>query len=73
MQKHLIGWSYWLGIGCFAVALVWKALIAIGVLTPRGIFAGQAVWYMSFYKAGFFFLLLTIATANYRWFNLRIP
>jgi len=71
MEKHLIRWSYWLGISCFAVALFWKALIAIGMLTPRGIFVGQAVGYMSLYKAAFFFLVLTIATANYASFKTR--
>ena len=73
MEKHLIRWSYWLGIACFAVALVWKALVATGLLPPRGIFAGEAVASMSFYRAGLLLLVLTIATANYSWFNLRTP
>ncbi len=25
MEKHLVTWSYWLGIACCAIALVWKA------------------------------------------------
>lgn len=72
MEKHLVTWSYWLGIACFAVALLWKAWSAFGMALPKSMVIGQTVSYMSFYKGGLLFLLVTIATANRTWFNSRM-
>jgi hypothetical protein len=71
MEKHLIRWSYWLGMACFAVALLWRAWNAIGMWMPKAIISAQAISYMSFYKGGLLFFPVTIATANYSWFNSR--
>jgi len=71
VEKHLVTWSYWLGIACFVIALVWRACNAVGMLLPKSMVTGQTVSYMSFYKGGLLFFLLTIATANYTWFNSR--
>jgi hypothetical protein len=71
MEKHLVTWSYWLGIACFAIALVWKAWNAFGMWLPKSMAAGQTISYMSFYKGSLLFFLVTIATANYTWFNSR--
>ena len=71
MEKHLVPWSYWLGIACFAIALVWKAWSAFGMLLPKSMASGQTISYMTFYKGGALFFLVTIATANYAWFNSR--
>jgi hypothetical protein len=71
MEKHLVTWSYWLGIACFAIALVWKARNAFGMWLPKSMAAGQTISYMSFYKGSLLFFLVTIATANYTWFNSR--
>ncbi len=62
MEKHLITWSYWLGIASFAIALVWGVLNAFGMFLPKNMPLGGTISYMSFYKAGFLFLLVTIAT-----------
>src|SRR5229473_2641658 len=70
-EKHLVTWSYWLGIASFAIALVWKAWSAFGLWLPKSMAAGQTISYMSFYKGGLLFFLVTIATANYTWFNSR--
>ena len=70
MEKHLVTWSYWLGIACFAIALLWKAWTAFGMLLPKSVLAGP-VSYMSFYKGGLLFFLMTVATANYAWFKSR--
>ncbi len=71
MEKHLVTWSYWLGIACFAIALVWKTWSAFGLWLPKGMTAAQTISYMTFYKGGLLFFLLTIATANYTWLNSR--
>lgn len=71
MEKHVITWSYWLGIACFAIALVWRAANTLGVFLPKSLTQGETIYYMSFYKAGVLFLLVAIATASYAWFNSR--
>ena len=71
MEKHLVTWSYWLGIACFAIALLWKAWSAFGMWLPKSMAAAQTISYMGLYKGGLLFLLVTIATANYSWFNSR--
>ena len=71
METHIVKWSYWLGIACFAIAIVWRAINTLGLLMPKGFTQGETIYYMSFYKAGFLFLLVAIATANYSWFNSR--
>jgi len=70
VEKHLVTWSYWLGIASFAVALVWKAWSAFGMLLPKSMVT-STVSYMTFYKGGLLLFLMTIATANYIWFNSR--
>ncbi len=64
MEKHILQWSYWLGIASFAVAVAWRGLNALGIWLPAGVTLGHTIWYMSFYKAGLLFLLVAIATAN---------
>jgi hypothetical protein len=49
---------------------VWKAWSAFGMLLPKSMVTGT-VSYMTFYKGGLLFFLMTIATANYTWFNSR--
>jgi len=66
MEKHLVRWSYLLGLLCFAIALVWRALNLFGWAVPKA--QGQ-FFPLSFYKAGLMFILITIATANYSWFR----
>ncbi len=66
MEKHLVRWSYLLGLLCFAIALVWRALNLLGWAVPKA--TGQVVP-LSFYKGGLMLMLITIATANYSWFR----
>ena len=63
MEKNLLAWSYWLGLSCFVVAILWKALLfaGLGKESIRGIYA------MTFYRGGAFFLLLAIATTCLAW------
>lgn len=65
MEKHVVRWTYLLGVACALVAVVWRALNALGWGVPYMVAPGQTVYYMSFYKGAFLFLLLSIAAANY--------
>ena len=65
MEKQLIKWSYWIGIACAAVALVWRLLAAFRVVMPGEAIPGAFIWYSSFLKAAVLFLLISIATYCY--------
>jgi hypothetical protein len=72
MEKHIIRWSYWLGMASFAISLVEGATSHwISPSLPSSI--GRYLWYGTFFKAGILLLLVTIATANYARFNSRNP
>ena len=65
MDKHVVRWSYLLCLVCFLVALLWRAASAFNLLSTAPIMPGVTVYYMSFYKAGLMFALISIATASY--------
>ena len=65
MEKHLIRWTYWLGLACMVVALAWRALNAMGTFLPDNMVLGRSIYYMSFYKAALIFLVTSMATASY--------
>jgi hypothetical protein len=73
MEKNIVQWSYWLGIACLVIALVWRGFNAFGLWLPMNVTPGHSVWYMSFYKASLLFFVTTIASANYAWFNSQKP
>jgi hypothetical protein len=67
VEKHVVTWSYWLGLASTAITLVTRALNAIGIALPQPLVQGQTLWYMSFYKGALLFFLVAIATASYTW------
>lgn len=62
MEKQLAKWSYWLGVACAVIALIIRALNAVGVFLD--FLPGSNLGYMSFYKASFLLLAVSIATAT---------
>lgn len=69
MEKNIVHWSYWMGIACLVLALVWRGINALGVWVPTDITPGHSIWYMSFYKASLLFFVATIASSNYASFK----
>jgi hypothetical protein len=63
VKKHIDRWSYWLGIASATIALVMRTFNAFGVWIPAHVVHGVTIWYMSFYKATFLFLVVNIATS----------
>jgi hypothetical protein len=60
MEKYILRWSYWLGVICVALAVVWRVVaVLVGRLELRGLD------YMTAYKAGLLLLLVAVATACY--------
>lgn len=66
MEKHIVKWSYWLGLACALIAFVMRGLHAVGVFVPD-LFRGANLGYMSYYKAAFLLLAIAIATATTTW------
>jgi hypothetical protein len=67
MEKHIIQWSYWLGMVSAVIALALRAFNAFGIWLPAAFTQGRTVWYMSFYKGALLFFVIAIATANHIW------
>ncbi|MBI1738375.1 MAG: hypothetical protein HYR58_03925 [Acidobacteria bacterium] len=64
MEKKILQYSYWLGVISVVIAIVWRAVNALGY-GLRPLAQGTSIYYMSFYKAALLFLLLSIATGAY--------
>ena len=67
MEKLVCICCYWLGLVCAAIALVMRGANALGLAV--GVTGG----YMTFFKGGALFLLVTIAAANFAWFKTKNP
>jgi hypothetical protein len=65
MEKHILRWSYWLGIASLVIAVVWRALNGLGLGSPMLLIRGESIYSMSFYKASLLLFVAAIATANY--------
>jgi hypothetical protein len=68
LERNIVHWTYWLGIACLLIALLWRAFNALGFRLPMYIKEGETVYYMSFYKASWLFFIAAIASAHYAWF-----
>ncbi len=73
MEKYILQWSYWLGVACLVIALVWRVLNALGSFLPLPMFfaTGKFVWYGGFLRWGLLFFVTTISSASY--IGLRSP
>ena len=60
MEKHIIQASYWLGLVCSVIGLVWKGLEILKVLPE----SYGTLMYSTVYKGGLLFLVIAIATAS---------
>lgn len=73
MEKHIVTWSYWLGLLSAVIALVLRGCNAFGIWLPAALVQGRTIWYMSFYKGALLLFLIAIATANYTWARAQKP
>jgi predicted Na+-dependent transporter len=60
MEKHIGQWSYWLGLACTLLAMVWRGLEFLNVM-PEGY---GDLKYTTLYKGGLLFLVMAIATSS---------
>ena len=69
MEKQISIWSYWLGLACACLTVLFRALAAFGIypnLVPE---AGAPISYNTFLYGAILLLLLSIASHQVR--NLR--
>ena len=64
MEKRILQYSYWLGLACIAIAVVWRAANAMGYLVQTDP-PLHSLGYMSFFKAALLLLLAAMATSSY--------
>ncbi|MBZ5645628.1 MAG: hypothetical protein LAN37_00220 [Acidobacteriia bacterium] len=64
MEKQIGVFSYWLGLLCSAVAIIWRGLIVVGLKLPEKV---GGVFYESFLKLGALLLLMAVASAAHGW------
>ena len=63
MENQLSVLSYWLGVVCTGLALIFRMCTALNMIPPHtGASGGNAVSYMSFLHGAVVFFLLTIAS-----------
>lgn len=65
MEKKILQYSYWLGVACVVVALVWRAATVMG-FGGVPLMRGLSLTYTSFFKGALLFLLTAVATGAYQ-------
>ena len=65
MEKHIITWSYWLGLVSLVLAFIARGMNALGVGFLYFSTKGNSIGYNSFLAAAVLFFLTAIATASY--------
>jgi hypothetical protein len=67
MAKNITKWSYWLGIACLVIAVLWRILGAVGLPLGESVSSGRTFGYLTFYRAGLLFFAATVASVAYEW------
>lgn len=65
MEKLIGRWSYWAGITCAAIAILWRLANAFSFLPVSTMRTGVDISYLSFLHIGFLLFIVTMATACY--------
>ena len=63
MERQIARYTYWIGLLCVAVSLVWRAAMAVNLIQEHM----GGMWYSSFWKAGVVFLVVSVASVNFAW------
>jgi hypothetical protein len=69
MKKHIIRYSFWMGVLSVLLALLMRALNILGVPLANITTRGNAIGYRTFLDGAQLFFLTAIATASYVWFK----
>jgi len=72
MEKLIARLTYWLGIACLVIAVVWRIVNVFRSWQSSAATAGP-VGHLAFMHGSILFLVATIATACYVWLNSQKP
>lgn len=67
MDKLIGRLSYWAGIACSVMAILWRVANAFSYLPNSMMSRGVDISYLSFLHTGFLLFIVTMATACYSW------
>jgi hypothetical protein len=88
MEKLIARWSYWLGIACMVIAVIWKIVVVfgywhlrastvgaatVGAATPGATTVAAVVGHSMFLHGSIMFLVATIASVGYAWLKSQKP
>jgi hypothetical protein len=63
MERHILRYSYWLGVTSAVVAMVWRLIQFLGYFTTDYA-PGMRLGYMTFFKGAVLLLLIAVASAS---------
>jgi hypothetical protein len=69
MEKHIMRYSYWVGMLCVGLAIVTRILNSLGMSPTLLQTKGNSISFRSFLDAALLLLLTSIATAAFIWFK----
>lgn len=73
MEKLICRLSYWLGIVCLVIAVIWKFVGFIHSRQMPTVSGAGPVGNVAFMHGSILFLVATIASAAYIWLNSQKP
>jgi len=73
MEKLIARWSYWLGMACLVITVIWRIVRVLRSWQSSSAATAAAIGHSSFLHASILFLVATIATACYAWLNSQKP
>jgi hypothetical protein len=73
MEKRIAQVSYWLGVVCLLIAVIWRIVAAFGRFDSLMVVPGHNIRYMSFFDGSILFFVATLATVSYAWLKARTP
>jgi hypothetical protein len=72
MEKLIARWTYWLGIACLVIAVIWR-IANVFRSWQSSAATGGTIGHSAFMHASILFLVATIATACYAWLKSQKP
>jgi len=65
MEQRIASWSYWLGIACLVITMVWKGMITVGLGKAPSLasLTSGEISYWSFYNASIVFFVASLASS----------
>jgi hypothetical protein len=69
MERHIMLWSYWLGVVCVVLTVATRFLNTLGLPTMLLQTRGNPISPRTFLDGALLLLITSIATAGYIWFK----